>query len=80
MLLLRIIVEKKSKNEEKIKSTECRHDRDESYKDDKYLKTYDEYCIDALRPFKPCYDAKSGEIIGKKYFDTTVPNVETESK
>jgi len=71
---------KKSKNEEKIKSTECRHDRDESYKDDKYLKTYDEYCIDALRPFKPCCDAKSGEIIGKKYFDTTVPNVETESK
>jgi len=56
--------------EEDIKSTQCRHERDEYFKDDVHLKTYEEYCVDAQQDYVECKDM-DGKTIGKKYYDTT---------
>jgi len=53
-------------SEEKKKINQCTHELEHGYEDNKYLKTYPEFSIDATRDYEACHiDPK---VISRKYF------------
>jgi len=69
---------RKKTKEEDIKYTQCRHERDDYYEDDEHLKANEELCVDAERPPVRC-TTRSGASYGKKYYDTTLNPLDTDS-